>query len=64
MWIFLLPSNKVKKIATMLCVREREGERQRERERERERERRDTLKEKKVEAGFEGKEPPPSWKQE
>ena len=58
MWIFLLPSNKVKKIATMLCVREREGERQRKRERER----RDTLNEKKVEAGFEGKEPPPSWK--
>lgn len=58
MWIFLLPSNKVKKIETMLCVHEREGERQRERER------RDTLNEKKVEAGFEGQEPPPSWKQE
>lgn len=38
-----------------MCVRERE--------RDRERERRDTLNEK-VEAGFEDKEPPPSWKQE
>ena len=56
MWIFLLPSNKVKKIETMLCVHETEGEKQRERE--------ETLNEKKVEAGSEGQEPPPSWKQE